>query len=187
VARFRFRAAAALDLRLKQERDAEATYSRAEAAFRRVKAHREDVHRTRLEALQAELELQQRGADGTALTWHRTWIEGLVATAARLGHELEARAEVVAHAKRAWLEARRKRRTLERMRDRAWQRFRREQDRQERIVLDELARLRFLMPEFGGATSERDHRHHRPIAARQHDHAEHHDEPDDRQRLPGID
>ena len=36
---------------------------------------------------------------------------------------------------------------IERMRDRAWRRFQQEQHRQETKVIDELARLRFVMPD----------------------------------------
>jgi len=186
--KFRFRAAAALSLRRKEEQTALTALSRAEAEFQRVRDRRDEVEASRLDAMKAQLEHERAGTDGAGIVWHRTWISQLVATALRLGQELEARARVVASAKAAWYEARRKRRALERMRERAWQRFRQEEDRQERLVIDELARLRFLLPEFGGATSER-HRNEpdRQSRARNERDDERPNRLDDRKRLPGID
>lgn len=154
--RFRFRAEAALDLRRTQEQAALAVVGRVEAEFQAVRARRDEVVASRQQALDAQLKQERLGTDGASLLWHRTWISQLAVTADRLGAEVTARREAVKTAQRAWYDARRKRRALERMKDRAWQRHRQEEDRQERLVIDELARLRFLMPELGGPTRDRE-------------------------------
>jgi len=97
---------------------------------------------------QAEVAGRERvGSDGATLEWHRTWIVHLSALVDRLGREIEAQARVVADARRAWLEARRRRRALERMRERAEERFRQAEALEENKALDELGRLRFVMNE----------------------------------------
>jgi flagellar export protein FliJ len=48
-------------------------------------------------------------------------------------------------AEQAWREARRKRLALERLRERAWRRYQNDEARRERQVIDELARLRFML------------------------------------------
>lgn len=152
--RFRFRATAALDLRRTQEQVALGVVARVEAEFQAVRERRDETLAARQAAMTAQLETERLGTDGASIVWHRTWISQLAVTADRLGADMTARQEVVKNAQRAWFEARRKRRALERMRDRAWQRHRREEDRQERLELDELARLRFLTPELGGPTRD---------------------------------
>jgi flagellar FliJ protein len=147
MARFRFRAAAALELRRKQESSAHAALARVEARFHELRLARESAVESR-RAAQGDLASRERvGSDGATLEWHRTWIVHLSASVDRLGREIEAQARVVADARRAWLEARRRRRALERMRERAEERFRHAETLEENKALDELARLRFVMNE----------------------------------------
>jgi flagellar export protein FliJ len=71
----------------------------------------------------------------------------LTASAGRLARQVDKQAGVVAEGRRAWFEARRKRRALERLQERALRRFREAEALDERKAIDELARLRFVMAE----------------------------------------
>jgi len=144
MAAFRFRAAAALELRRQQETAAATTLARGEALFReaQVLADRADAART--EAQEAQGSAERRGTDIATLEWHRNWIVRLTLTVEAVRHEVDARGEVVRQAEQGWREARQRRLALERMRERAWRRYQQEQQRQEMKVIDELARLRFV-------------------------------------------
>src|SRR5580765_3129994 len=106
---FRFRAAAALDLRHQQERAAAAVVARAEAAVQQARDDREAADVTRSEAQHALAATQAHGIDGVALEWHRNWISRLGAAVARQDVEIDRRLAVMRDADCAWREARRKR------------------------------------------------------------------------------
>ena len=155
MAPFKFRAAAALDLRRRQEQDAARDLARAEAAFREAERVLASGERAHAQAQQAQA-VQARSSIGiAALFWHRNWIARLHTTVADLRAEVRKCAEGVAAAEAAWRRARQRRMALDRLRDRAWARYQAEEQRQERLVIDELARLRFTMLEEGkeGLTS----------------------------------
>lgn len=147
MAQFRFRAAAALDLRRRQEQDAEAALRRIEAELHQQQALLEQTRASRSNAQHAELTFAREGTDAATLVWHRTWIQELAAKADRLVQTVHETRKTEAVAKRVWYDARRKRRVIEKMRERAWERFRHEEARQERLELDEFARLRFVLPD----------------------------------------
>jgi flagellar export protein FliJ len=144
MARFRFRAAAALDLRQREEHDAGVALGREEARLREIAGARDEVERTRAEARRTAATQARTGTDAGTIEWHRNWILGLAMTVARLEQDIEQQATVVGLAERAWREARRRRLALERMRDRALRRFEQAEARLEMKDMDELARLRFL-------------------------------------------
>lgn len=147
MADFRFRAAAALELRRQQETTAATALARAEGLFHEAQALAERADRARVDAQEAQRSAERRGTDMATLEWHRNWIVRLTLTVETVRREVDARGEVVRQAEQAWREARRKRLALERMRERAWRRYQVEQQRQELKVIDELARLRFVMPD----------------------------------------
>jgi len=140
---FRFRAAAALDVRSREERAAEAALARAEAEF--TGADRAwAASRERIGTAVGDLERVARdGANVDTLIWHRNWIQRLTAIAdARLVQR--SRLETAARtARSAWQVAKRRRRVLERLRDRAFRRHQAAEHRHELKVIDELARVRF--------------------------------------------
>ncbi len=143
MAVFRFRAAAALEARRRQEDDAQAEYARKNGLKHAADQRCIEIESRREAAGQALIESQAQGQDGGTQTWHRNWISGLAATAqvaARDAAQAERAAEA---ARRVWQEARKKRLVLERLRDRAWRRFRHEETLREQRVIDELARVRF--------------------------------------------
>lgn len=152
--RFRFKAAAALDLRRKQEDEAGAALARIEAVLRQIAADREEAERVRIAAMTAAAEATRRGTDVGALEWHRNWIVRLAANVTRLHLDLDRQRQVLAAAEQVWREARRKRLALERMRERARLRFDAHEAQVEMKTIDELARLRYLATaNYGGDES----------------------------------
>jgi flagellar export protein FliJ len=144
MAAFRFRAAAALDLRRDQEKAALEVKARVQARF--LDAERallgEEERRTRAQGDLVSLE--RRGSDVDTLLWHRNWIVRLAANVDRFRRDLDERAREVQQADELWHAARRRRLALERMKDRAWQRFQAAELRQEMKAMDELARIRHV-------------------------------------------
>jgi flagellar export protein FliJ len=153
---FRFRAQVALDLRRRQEDAAATVLARAEAALREVTAQQAAAEVERQGALAAQREAERAGTDAGTLEWHWNWINRLAATWVRLGHEVEVRRLAVGEAERVWREARRRRLALERMRDLALQRHQEAQHRKEVKTIDELARLRFVLPDTSLGRDNRD-------------------------------
>jgi flagellar export protein FliJ len=147
MAEFRFRAQAVLDLRRKQEDAAATALALAEAGFRQVAEQQAVTGAERQAAMAGQLDQQRAGIAAGALEWHWNWINGLAATVERLGRDLEVRRLAVGHAERAWREARHRRLVIERMRDRMLRRFQDAQQRKDMKTVDELARLRFVLPD----------------------------------------
>jgi len=141
---FRFRAAVALDVRRRQEEAAEALLRRAEADWSSARAHWE-LSRVRVGEATGQLASTARGgAEGHVLTWHRNWIVGLQTEVERSGQVAAQMAVVASQALRVWQTARRRRLVLERLRDRAWERHRQAENREELKLIDELARTRYV-------------------------------------------
>lgn len=145
---FRFRARAALELRQKQEDAAAIARSTAIAALSEARTRSDDAHEARRRAQVTQMDRQRHGTDVSAIDWHRNWITRLTALAEQLKAEIDARALALQHAERAWREARRRRLTLERMRERAFRRFQHDQQRRELAVINELATLRHGAPDM---------------------------------------
>lgn len=144
MARFIFRAAAALDLRQRQEDDAAAALARTEARLREIGAARDEAARRVEAARDQSTDAVTGGCDVAMLEWHRNWILKLTGDVMRLQQDYARQTGVVGAAERVWREARRKRLALERMRMRVRRRFETEQARLEALAMDEVARLRFL-------------------------------------------
>lgn len=142
MAIFRFRVAAALELRRKQEHSAAVTLAQEELRLREARALRSDAETHRQDAQAQEAQCVRAGTDIHTLLWHRNWIVKLTATVDHVSRDAARQADVVRDAERAWHEARRKRLALERLRERAWRRFQDDEQRREMKVIDELARLR---------------------------------------------
>jgi flagellar export protein FliJ len=153
---FRFRAGAALDLRRQQEQDAARVLAQAEAHLRAARDLVAHAEAQRVRAQTDQLDDERRGTDGRAVLWHRNWIAGLSASVTRLTHELAPRQDAVRIATQRWQDARRRRLSLERLRDRALRRYRQDELREELKVIDELARLRFVTPDEGDEGNRRD-------------------------------
>lgn len=140
---FRFRAAAVLEARRKQEDHAAALLATEEARLRASEARLAASVSARKDAGTALVAAEQDGATRAASEWHRNWISGLAVTIARQGQEVQARGTDVRRAEQAWYDARRRRLMLERLRERALERFRLAEHRRALKDMDELARLRY--------------------------------------------
>jgi flagellar export protein FliJ len=149
MAVFRFRAAAALDLRHRQEDAAAAALGQAEARFHEVSSASAAAEHQRARAQADQLAQSRRGIDVATLYWHRNWIIRLQAAIDDLGTQVRAQSVAVDEARRAWQLARRRRLVLERMRERALARHRTNEQRVDLKAMDELARIRFVMPDTG--------------------------------------
>lgn len=143
MAVFRFRAAAALEVRRRQEDDAQAECLRKEALKLAAVRRCDEIAEQRRQAAEALMNSERQGEDFSTQTWHRNWITGLAATAQSAAGDVAKATHAVEQARRVWQEARKKRLVLERLRDRAWRRFRHEEAQREQRVIDELARVRF--------------------------------------------
>jgi flagellar biosynthesis chaperone FliJ len=141
---FRFRAQVALDLRQKQDEDAQRALGAARQA--RVAAERvlEGEERALADGnLRASLE-EAREWDASRVVWYRNWMrrQRQVIAAARAVVEAR-RQEELAAADRA-METRRRVRALERLRDRTWKAFQAAERRSEQKEFDVLGGLRFV-------------------------------------------
>jgi flagellar protein FliJ len=149
---FRFRAAAALDMRRKQEDVARLEAAKAElaatAAGQRSRAAREEVAEgeRRLE------DAQREGAEIFRVQWHRAFIEKQRLEAQARQEELDARTAEAGKAREAVTEAMKRRRVLERLRDRALRKYRRLAHDQDVRDMNELATLRFVAHTAEGGT-----------------------------------
>lgn len=144
---FRFRAAVALDLRRKQETTAATALAVAEAEFRAAEALAAQTDIDRRTAQNQQMAVARQGCDVATLLWHRNWIVRMSHDLAERRRRVEKLALLARDAEARWRKARQKRLALERMRERAWRRFQQNEHRQEAKVIDELARLRYVMPD----------------------------------------
>jgi flagellar FliJ protein len=150
MAKFVFRVQAALDMRRKQEDEAKQALAAAETRRREAQGQFDQAH----DALQATLaratDAEHQPGDVNARVWYRNWIG-----AQRL--ELERRRAIVAardadvrDAKKLAQEAYKKRRILERLKDRSHTTFLDAERREEQKMFDELGSLRFSIDKRGG-------------------------------------
>lgn len=146
---FRFRAAAALDMRRREEDAAALELARKDASFRQIVAALQSAEDAKESALADQHAQSQQGIDIATLFWHRNWIVRLQATVVSLRADRFAAQQAVQIARQAWQLAKRRRLSLERLRDRALARHRADEQREELKVIDELARVRFTTPDAG--------------------------------------
>jgi flagellar export protein FliJ len=144
MAAFRFRAQAALELRGRQDEEAQRALGVARfalAAATEVLARAEGVL---VEAHQRAREEEARASDTTRAIWHRNWMKRQQAVIAAARATVETRrAEEHAAAERA-IETRRRLRSLERLRDRIWKAFQATERRAEQKEFDALGGLRYV-------------------------------------------
>lgn len=152
MATFRFRAAAALDLRRKQEDAARLEVARAEMAVMAANERSREARSRVTDEGDRLVHLQQDGAESWRVQWHRAWIDRQRTDAEARAAELKARAQEAAQAAQVAREAMKKRRVLERLRDRAWHRYQRVQHEQHVKDMNELATLRFVAQIAEGGT-----------------------------------
>jgi len=139
---FHFRAAAALVMRRKQEDVARQRLAAAETARQCARDHSDAAARAAAAARSAAVEACRDGAEGWRLGWHQSWMVRTRIEAEAGRRAAAVSAEAAGRATAAVQLAYRHRRALERLRERAWQRYRLEAGRRELREMNELATLR---------------------------------------------
>jgi flagellar export protein FliJ len=141
---FRFRAAGALDFRRKQEDEARVVFARAEAVEREAAVrlgHAEESVKVEGERLEA---VQRAGATAGLINWHRGWIANRRVDADACRRVRETAAEALEREALALREAYRRRRTLERLRERTLRKYELDVKREDTRSMNELAGLRHV-------------------------------------------
>jgi hypothetical protein len=170
---FRFRPQAALDLRIKQEEEALGALARAQNALESATNRAAVAVGDAVTAADAFAAAQCHGATGTEIGWHRSWI-------ARQRLEVDARRREAAisavHAQRAAASVRlvhQQRRTLERLRARALQKYQDDVRSEDNKAMTLLAGLRYLTraADDGGPDSDDRSNDRRGREHRRHEHA----------------
>lgn len=141
---FRFRAQVALDLRRRQEEDARRLLGDARRA---VLDAREQVERSVAsldEAFERARDYASRADNLVQTSWYRNWILLKQQQVAAGRHTLAGREAEELEASRRAMEARRKLKSLERLRERMWAVHIDAERRQEQKLLDELGGLRHV-------------------------------------------
>jgi flagellar export protein FliJ len=152
MAKFIFRAQAALDLRRKQE-DA-AKLALAEAQARLHEAERATVQAAGLltDARQRARDTEAEANDPTLAIWYRNWIHRLRREVARCEQILDGRQADAKAAEAKALEARRAVRVIEKLRDRAWDAHTTRERREEQKALDLLGVMQYAIRHLGDRT-----------------------------------
>jgi flagellar biosynthesis chaperone FliJ len=141
---FRFRAQAAIDLRAKQDEDAQRALGvarHATAAAERVRQHEQ----TMFEDGQARArEEESQSWDTARAIWYRNWIKLQRQRIANADAALEARREEERAVAQAAMDARRRLRSLEHLRDRTLKAYQTAELRAEQKEFDVLGGLRYV-------------------------------------------
>ena len=151
--RFTFRAQPALDLRITQDDLAQKAAADAETRRNQARDTRDAAALAIDVALQrANDDVGRTPGDATLRTWYRNWIASQRQELARRRARARGRDGELREARRAAIETRRKRRALERFRERRLHAHDHEERREDTRALDDLGTLRFAHRSRGGST-----------------------------------
>ena len=142
---FSFRAERALELRKKHEDDARLVLTRAQNVAAMADAKLETAQAGVARARQELVKIQTEGSPIWRIDWHRSWILKGTRDTETCRQQSQAAHAVVTQATQALSEAHRKRRVLERLRDRLAARHAHAMERHELAEMNELATMRFLI------------------------------------------
>ena len=141
---FRFRLEVALDLRRREDADAQRARSVAFLTLQAAEADMRAADTSLHDAMTRAAEEQTRGSDGTALAWHRNWIaRWRIVTSERRSVVVERQAALQAADAKA-REARRRFKSLDRLRERAWDAYVAERRRIEQQDMDAFGVMRHV-------------------------------------------
>jgi flagellar export protein FliJ len=155
---FRFRAAAALDLRRKEEESARLRLARAQTDLQHARQRVVDADRAASDAAEHLATAQSGGTEAWRIGWHQSWIRRQRLDAAACRRTVAVSATVAEHAAASVSIAHQKRRVLERLRERALERHRQAADRHATNEMNQLANLRYLAQAAGGGGTDSDDR-----------------------------
>jgi len=141
---FRFRAAAALDIRRKQEDAARLESAKAELARDSARQTAEAARQAVISDGERLVNAQAAGLESWRVQWHRAWIEQQRRHAVARADEAVVKAQEADAAQKIVQEAFKRRRVLERLRDRAARKHRRASEQQHVREMNELATLRIV-------------------------------------------
>lgn len=148
--RFVFRAEVALAMRRREEEHAQRELAAANERERQAQEAR-DAARFRVEEAQRRArEAEARVGAATERVWHRNWILAQRQLEERAQRLLDLRQQEVRHATAQALEAHRRRKALDRLKERFLQKWALAAERDEQKAVDELAISRHTRQETGG-------------------------------------
>ena len=150
MAKFVFRVQAALDLRRRQEDEAKQALAVAETKKLEAERRLNEAKWAMEETFARGREAEDRAGDVAVRVWYRNWITAQRLELQRREQAVVQRGAEVQEAVTRSREAYRKRRMLERLRERAHTSFQEEERRGEQKVFDDLGSLRFSINKRGG-------------------------------------
>ncbi len=155
---FRFRAAAALELRRKEEESARLRLARAQTDLQHAEQRVLDADRAAVQAAEHLTTAQSGGTEAWRIGWHQSWIRRQRLEAEACRRTVAVSATIAERTAASVSIAHQKRRVLERLRERAWQRHRQAADRHATNEMNQLANLRYLARAAGGGGTDSDDR-----------------------------
>lgn len=144
MAKFKFRAEAAMDLRRKRDDEAQRTLADARRVARAAEADLAREERSLNDTLTLALAEEANTANIACSVWLRNWMQRQRQVIEAAGRRAEERRRLERAAAEQAIEARRQLRALERLRERQWRAFLQQEHRVEQRDLDMLAGLRYV-------------------------------------------
>jgi flagellar export protein FliJ len=145
MAKFIFRAEAALTLRRKQEEAARLSLADAQQQAQLAEAQLARAETAERDALARSREAEAQATDLVLAIWYRNWIKRQQREVARCAQVLDGRRAEVMEAERKVMEAHKGVRVLERLRGRKWSDYQTGERREEQKALDLLGVLQYAM------------------------------------------
>ena|SRR5688572_16723484 len=149
MSKFRFRAQAALDLRIREHDVARKALAAAELAHGGALAALDEATVAVAQAGTQAAEAMTAGDSGPQLEWYRSWIVGLRNQRATRAAEVTRRERDVTKARAACIAAKQRLDALERLRDDARHAWERAMHAKEQREIDALATMRFVSSRRG--------------------------------------
>ena len=149
MAKFIFRAEAALGMRRKKEDEARLIMADAQ---RRAQLAEEDLQRAQqrvIDATRRAAEEERQATDPVLAIWYRNWIKKQQRDVARGAQVLDGRRAEVQAAEQRVMEAHRAVRALEKLKEKAWDRYTHDERKTEQKEIDLLGVMQYAMRHRG--------------------------------------